>query len=106
MISEFIVEAVTCVLVNILYIHITCSVRHISPLTKLTPGFHYLPAFCGFVIGLFHLTCLSVSNADVIEGAVYDSGESLLVFELNNQTNTPLLPSALLRPVHELWKRG
>ncbi len=30
------------------------------------------------------------------KGEVYDSGESLLIFELNSQTNTPL-PSVLLQ---------
>ncbi len=32
----------------------------------------------------------------VLKGVVYDSGESMLIFELNSQTNTPL-PSVLLQ---------
>ncbi len=31
-----------------------------------------------------------------LKGVVYDSGENLLIFELNSQTNT-LLPSVLLQ---------
>ncbi len=31
-----------------------------------------------------------------VKGVIYDSGESLLIFELNSQTNTPL-PSVLLQ---------
>ncbi len=34
--------------------------------------------------------------ADKIKGVVYDSGETLLIFELKSQTNTPL-PSVLLQ---------
>ncbi len=35
-------------------------------------------------------------KTNVFKGVVYDSGESLLIFELNSQTNTPL-PSVLLQ---------
>ncbi len=41
---------------------------------------------------LLYPSCL----ACIIKGVVYDSGESLLVFALNSQTNTPL-PSVLLQ---------
>ncbi len=52
---------------------------------------------CDFSVPLIFLS-------SVFKGAVCDSGESLLIFELSSQTNTPLLQSSfkLARVTHSI----
>ncbi len=60
--------------------------------TKLitqTSSFSILPSVQEFIF-------ISRDNSAYIKGVVYDSGESLLILELNSQTNTSL-PSVLLQ---------
>ncbi len=45
--------------------------------------------------GIFQCNLQPSKLIQVVKGVIYDSGESLLMFDLNSQTNTPL-PSALL----------